>query len=144
MKINEIIFVHWLKVFILLSFYLTLFILPYFPYILDVNKVVHKMSILMIPTSNEFLCVGKELLTGELHVFLSSEASLIWNLALLIRWEKPLFFNSLLLKSKLIRTFFVFLVYVSINFIAFFLTDSSSFSSSDIWNLLFLVYEKSI
>ena len=29
-----------------------------------------------MPTGNEFLCVGKKLLTTELHIFLSSETYL--------------------------------------------------------------------
>ena len=37
-----------------------------------------------------------------------------------MKWEYPLFFNSLILKPVLLRAFFVFLVYVSINLIAFF------------------------
>ena len=39
----------------------------------------------MIPTGNEFLCVGKELLTAKQYIFLSSEFDQIWNLAFVVK-----------------------------------------------------------
>ena len=69
---------NWLRISYLIYFnsfhhylcYLKLFSFSlYFPYIWDVNKLIHKVSVLMIPTGAEFLCVEKILLTTELHIF---------------------------------------------------------------------------
>ena len=67
---------------------------PYFFYIWDVSKVIHKVSVLMIPADNQFLCVGKKIVDNRTAYFLSSETHLLLNLAFVIRWEKSLFFNS--------------------------------------------------
>ena len=61
---------NWLRISYLIYFnsfhhylcYLKLFSFSlYFPYIWDVNKLIHKVSVLMIPTGEEFLCVEKNI-----------------------------------------------------------------------------------
>ena len=81
---------------------------PYFLYIWDVNKVIHKVSVLMIPADNQFLCVGKKLLTTELHISYPQKHIYfgIWPL-----WssERNPYFSTRVLKSELHKNmFFIF------------------------------------
>ena len=56
------------------SIFTVFFLLPYFPYIKNVNELIHRVSVLMILTGNESLVVEKTLTANRIahfHVFLS-------------------------------------------------------------------------
>ena len=45
------------------------FLLPFFPYIKNVNELIHKVSVMMILTGNEFLVVEKTLTGNRIAYF---------------------------------------------------------------------------
>ena len=77
-----------------LSYPKSVVFMPYFPYIGIVNKSIYSISVLMIPKVNKVLGVEEKTLTTWLHICLSSEKYLVWNLAFVTRWEKLVVFNS--------------------------------------------------
>ena len=65
-----------------------LFYLPYFLYFGNVNELNRSAQALMIFRGDEFLGVGEMMLSAELHIFLTSEKHLIWNLTCVIKSKK--------------------------------------------------------
>ena len=99
------------------------YFLPYLPYIWNLDKIIHNVSILMIRTGNEILVLQKNCWQQNCIFFVLGKC-LISNLAFVIRWEKSCVVNSF---CKIRFRFFFFLV-SCLNFFQFLRTASMRLS----------------